>query len=452
MLQPKSKIAILGAGESGTGCALLAKHLGYKVFLSDFGSIKPQYKKELEEAQIPFEENGHNTEKILSYDLVIKSPGIPEKAPIIKTLREKGTPIWSEMEFAARYTQKMIVAITGTNGKTTTTSLAAYVFKKDGKRVALGGNIGHSFARLVITDTLWDVYVLEVSSFQLDDCYTFKPQIAIITNITPDHLERYEYSVEKYAASKFKIAQSQDSNDYLIYGADSELLMQYMPANLKGQKVPFSLEEAKVNGFSNCSFLSQNQEIIIKINNQEDMQIKDLSLEGKHNTYNSMAAAMAGRLAEIRKDSTREALTSFEGIEHRLESVATVGGIEFINDSKATNVNSTWYALESVKRPLVWIVGGVDKGNDYSQLHDLVKDHVKAIVCLGKDNTKIIDEFTGMVNLIAETQSMEQAVKMAYSLSKKGDVVMLSPACASFDLFDNYEDRGNQFKHWVRQL
>ena len=356
------------------------------------------------------------------------------------------------MEFAARYTQKLIVAITGTNGKTTTTSLAAYVFEKGGKRVALGGNIGHSFARLVITDTLWDVYVLEVSSFQLDDCYTFKPHIAIITNITPDHLERYEYSVEKYAASKFKIAQSQDSNDYLIYGADSELLMQYMPANLLGQKVPFSLEEATVNGFSNSAFLSQNQEIIIKINNQEDMQIKDLSLEGKHNTYNSMAAAMAGRLAEIRKDSTREALTSFEGIEHRLESVATVGGIEFINDSKATNVNSTWYALESVKRPLVWIVGGVDKGNDYSQLYDLVKDHVKAIVCLGKDNTKIIDEFTGMVNLIAETQSMEQAVKMAYSLSKKGDVVMLSPACASFDLFDNYEDRGNQFKHWVRQL
>lgn len=452
MENKKLHITILGAGESGTGCALLGKHLGHEVFLSDYSSIQEKYKAELDQAQIAFEEGGHDTERILASDLIIKSPGVPEKAPIVQAIRAKGITLWSEMEFASRYTQKKIIAITGTNGKTTTTSLTAHIFQKGGMRVALGGNIGYSFARLVISDQEWDVYVLEVSSFQLDDCHTFKPFISVITNITPDHLERYEYKLENYVASKFKIAQSQGPEDYLIYGAESELLVQNMPKSIRAQLVPYALDEDLVAGFENCAYQNENQEIIIQIKNQKDMFIKDLALEGKHNAANSMAAAMASRLAEIRKESTREALSSFEGIEHRLESVVSIGGIEFINDSKATNVNSTWYALESVKRPLVWIVGGVDKGNDYSQLFELVKDHVKAIVCLGKDNSKIIDEFTGLVDIIAETQSMEQAVKMSYSLAKKGDVVMLSPACASFDLFQNYEDRGNQFKYWVRQL
>lgn len=444
-----SKIAIIGAGESGTGAALLGCHLGMDVYLSDGGKVSPKFAVKLQRNGIPFDECGHDLRRICSSDIVIKSPGVPDTAPVVKKAKEAGIKVISEIEFASFYTQKPIIAITGTNGKTTTTSLTGHIFLKGGIKTGIGGNIGKSFAELVMEDHMYEAYVLEVSSFQLDGCYTFAPDTAILTNITPDHLDRYEYNFEKYIAAKFRIAQAQRSDQAFVYCADDPVTMQYMDSfPINARKIPFSAKMEPEEG----AFLIHENEFIVKINTMESMIIKEFKLKGTHNAYNSMAAAIAARLHEIRQEKIKEAFADFEGVEHRLEPAGMVGGIEFINDSKATNVNSVIYALGSIKRPIVWIAGGVDKGNDYSELHDLVKDRVKAIVCLGKDNSKILDEFTGIVNVIADTHSMEQAVKTAYSLAAKGDVVLLSPACASFDLFDNYEDRGNQFKYWVRQL
>ncbi|MFN3952623.1 MAG: UDP-N-acetylmuramoyl-L-alanine--D-glutamate ligase [Thermaurantimonas sp.] len=444
-----NRIAVIGAGESGTGAALLARHLGMEVYLSDAGTVLEKFARKLKSAGIDFEEGGHNLEQIRSADLVIKSPGIPEKSPVVQQARKAGLKVISEIEFASLHTSKPIIAITGTNGKTTTTSLIGHIFLKAGIKTGIGGNIGRSFAELVIDDHQYDVYVLEVSSFQLDGCFTFAPDIAILTNITPDHLDRYDHVFENYIASKFRICQAQRPDQVFIYCADDPVTVQYLSKfPTKARKIPFSaLYDPGVG-----AYLVNPNEIIIKTNIMDSMVIKDFKLKGTHNAYNSMAAAIAARIHEIRQEKIKEAFSDFEGVEHRLENAGIVGGIEFINDSKATNVNSVFYALGSIKRPIVWIAGGVDKGNDYSVLHSLVKERVKAIVCLGKDNSKILDEFTGMVNVIADTHSMEQAVKTAYSLASKGDVVLLSPACASFDLFDNYEDRGNQFKYWVRQL
>lgn len=442
-------VAIIGAGESGTGAALLACHLGMNVYLSDSGRIADKYKEKLRLFGIGFEEGQHQLEKILNSDLVIKSPGVPDKAPVVVKAMEAGKKVVSEIEFASWFTSKPIVAITGTNGKTTTTALTGHIFTKAGIRTGIGGNIGRSFAELVLHDASYEAYVLEVSSFQLDGCYSFAPDIAILTNITPDHLDRYDYKFENYIASKFRIAQSQSPEQVFVYCADDEVTVKNISKfSIKSRKIPFSAVYEPEEG----AFLLSENEFIVKINTMDTMIIKDFKLKGTHNAYNSMAAAIAARIHEIRQEKIKEAFSDFKGVEHRLESVATIGGIEFINDSKATNVNSVIYAISSIKRPIVWIAGGVDKGNDYSALHDLVKKYVKAIVCLGKDNSKLLDEFTGMVDVIADTHSMEQAVKTAYSLAAKGDAVLLSPACASFDLFENYEDRGNQFKFWVRQL
>ena len=444
-----NRIAVIGAGESGTGSALLGKHLGMEVYLSDARSVSDPYARKLKSAGIDFDQGGHDLDRIQSADLVIKSPGVPEKSPVIQRARKAGLKVISEIEFACLHTSKPIIAITGTNGKTTTTLLTGHIFLKGGIKTGIGGNIGRSFAELVIHDHLYDVYVLEVSSFQLDGCYTFAPDVAILTNITPDHLDRYDYVFENYIASKFRICQAQRPDQVFVYCADDPVTVRYLPKfPTKARKIPFSALHDPGEG----AYLVNENEFVIKINNMDSMVIKDFKLKGTHNAYNSMAAAIAARIHEIRQEKIKEAFSDFEGVEHRLENAGMVGGIEFINDSKATNVNSVFYALGSIKRPIVWIAGGVDKGNDYSVLHNLVKERVKAIVCLGKDNSKILDEFTGMVNVIADTHSMEQAVKTAYSLASKGDVVLLSPACASFDLFDNYEDRGNQFKYWVRQL
>lgn len=442
-------IAIIGAGESGTGAALLARHLGMTVYLSDAGRISDKYKEKLLQNGIACQEGTHQLEKILETDVVIKSPGVPDKSPVVQKALESGVSVISEIEFASWYTTKPIVAITGTNGKTTTTALTGHIFTTAGIRTGIGGNIGRSFAELVMHDEQYEAYVLEVSSFQLDGCYAFAPDIAILTNITPDHLDRYDYKFENYIASKFRIAQSQRPDQVFVYCADDEATVTNLPKfAIQSRKIAFSALKEPEEG----AYLLNENEFIVKINTMDTMIIKDFKLKGTHNAYNSMAAAIAARIHEIRQEKIKEAFSDFRGVEHRLESVATIGGIEFINDSKATNVNSVIYALSSIKRPIVWIAGGVDKGNDYSALHDLVKTYVKAIVCLGKDNSKLLDEFTGMVDVIADTHNMEQAVKTAYSLASKGDAVLLSPACASFDLFENYEDRGNQFKFWVRQL
>lgn len=445
-----NRIAVIGAGESGTGAALLGNHLGMQVYLSDAGKVSDKFSQKLKNSHIDFEEEGHNLDLILSSEIVIKSPGVSENSLVIQKVRKAGVDIISEIEFASYFTDKPIIAITGTNGKTTTTSLTGHIFSKAGIRTGIGGNIGKSFAELVINDHLYDVYVLEVSSFQLDGCYTFAPDVAILTNITPDHLDRYNYTFENYIASKFRICQVQRPDQVFVYCADDPVTVQYLHRfPTKARMMSFSAFREIEQG----AYLINENEFILKINNTMDsMIIKDFKLKGTHNAYNSMAAAIAARIHEIRQEKIKEAFSDFEGVEHRLENAGMVGGIEFINDSKATNVNSVFYALGSIKRPIIWIAGGVDKGNDYSVLHNLVKERVKAIVCLGKDNSKILDEFTGVVNVIADTHSMEQAVKTAYSLAGKGDVVLLSPACASFDLFDNYEDRGNQFKYWVRQL
>jgi len=447
-MNTNKKIVILGAAESGVGSAILAQKLGLEVFVSDSGKIADKYKKELTERNIDFEEGIHTEEKIISATEVVKSPGIPEKASIIKVLHSKNIPVISEIEFAGRHTDAFKICITGTNGKTTTTLLTYHILQKAGLNVGLAGNIGKSFAWQVAEDD-YDYYVLELSSFQLDGCYDFKADIAVLTNITPDHLDRYEYQLQNYINSKFRILQNQTAKDAFIYCADDPLTNEEISKkDLKMQCYPFSIY--KKEGMT--AFVENDQLTILTHNQFLTMSIHDLALTGKHNLNNSLAAGIVARILEIRKDVVRESFSDFENIEHRLEFVNSVHGIDFINDSKATNVNSTWYALESISNPVIWIAGGVDKGNDYSILTELVKSRVKAIICLGVDNKKIIDAFKDIVPVIIETNSAEEAVQAAYRLGKKGDNVLLSPACASFDLFENYEDRGRKFKAAVRTL
>ena len=440
-------IVILGAGESGVGAAILAKKMGWNVFVSDFGAIKEVYKKELNERGFEWEEGKHSEQRILQADLIIKSPGIPENVPLIKKLRENGAKIISEIEFGGYYSKAKTICITGSNGKTTTTMLTYHILQKANINVGLAGNVGTSFAKQ-IAENDFEWYVLELSSFQLDDMFEFKADIAILTNITPDHLDRYNYEMQNYVNSKFRILQNQTENDWFIYNYDDTIIQaEIAKRTINAKTAPFSLkEELKNGGFAN------EQQITININEKFTMSIHDLALKGKHNTQNSLASGIASRILEIRKEVVRESLEDFVNVEHRLEFVAKVHGIEFINDSKATNVNSTWFALESMDKPTVWIVGGVDKGNDYSDLLGLVKDKVKAVICLGVDNKKLIETFTGIVETIVEARSAMEAVAYGYRLAKDGETVLLSPACASFDLFDNYEDRGNQFKEAVRSL
>ncbi len=440
-------IAILGAGESGVGAAVLAKKQGWDVFVSDAGAIKDSFKKELNDLAVQWEELGHSEERILAAELVIKSPGIPEKAPLIKKLREQGVKIISEIEFAGYYNTAKTICITGSNGKTTTTMLTHHILKKAGIRVGLAGNVGASFAKQVAEEE-FDWYVVELSSFQLDDMHEFRADIAILTNITPDHLDRYNYEMQNYTNSKFRILQNQTEADWFIYNADDPIISKEVAQRkIVAQQATFSLTTPqKVGGYIN------KQQLTINIKDQFTMSIHDLALKGKHNSQNSLASGVAARILEIRKEIVRESLEDFVNVEHRLEFVAKVHGIEFINDSKATNVNSAWFALESMENPTVWIVGGVDKGNDYSELIDLVKEKVKAIICLGVDNKKLIETFTGVVDSIVEARSAMEAVAYGYRIAKKDETVLLSPACASFDLFENYEDRGNQFKEAVRAL
>ncbi len=443
-----NRIAILGGGESGVGAAILAQQKGFSVFLSDLGKIKEKYKSVLSGFNIDFEEGKHTSEKILDAGLVVKSPGIPEKAPLIVQLKTAGIPVVSEIEFAGRYTSAKKICITGSNGKTTTTLLLYHILRNSGLNVGLAGNVGKSFAWQVAEEN-FDYYVLEISSFQLDDMYDFKADVSVLMNITPDHLDRYNYNMQNYIDSKFRIIQNQTKNDYFIYCADDEVAQNEVnKRKIEPQVIPFGLSEPTENSAG-----VKNDKLIINIHqNQFIMSILDLALQGKHNTYNSMAAGIASMILEIRNEQLRESLSNFTGVEHRLERFLKVHGIEFVNDSKATNVNSTWYALESINKPIVWIAGGVDKGNDYSMLKGLAKEKVKAIVCLGKDNQKLHDAFKGVVKNIVDASSMDEAVKAAYYLARNGDTVLLSPACASFDLFENYEDRGIQFKQKVRNL
>ena len=442
------KIVVLGAGESGAGSAMLARKQGFTVFVSDNGQIKPKYKEILEKAGIRFEEGNHNVDEILTASEVIKSPGIHENSPVIMKLQEKGISVISEIEFAGRYTDATKICITGSNGKTTTTNLIWHMLNKAGKKVALTGNVGNSFA-MAVAEGGFDYYVIELSSFQLDGMFNFKADIAILLNITPDHLDRYDHNLQNYIDSKFRVTQNQTKSDFLIYWADDPIIKAELSKKEFGMRMlPFSTETKE-----NMTAYVENDELIIDYQHKTNlMTIHDLALKGRHNTYNSMAAAIAGKVLNIRKDVIRESLADFQGVEHRLEPVITVCGINFINDSKATNVNSTWYALECMETDIVWIAGGIDKGNDYSELFQLVKKKVKAVVCLGKDNKKIIDAFRDKVHTVVETSSMEEAVRTSYYLAANGDTVLLSPACASFDLFSNYEDRGRQFKNAVRNL
>jgi UDP-N-acetylmuramoylalanine--D-glutamate ligase len=442
------KLVILGAGESGIGTAILGKQKGYDVFVSDKGAIAKKYKEVLLNNEIEFEEEQHSEEIILNADVVMKSPGIPDKVPLVKQLKEKGIPVISEIEFASKFSKSVIVGITGSNGKTTTTMLVNHILKKAGLNVGMGGNIGKSFAQQVAEDN-FDIQVLELSSFQLDGIIDFAPHIAIITNITPDHLDRYEYEFENYINSKFRITENQTEDDFLIYDLDDEVITNWLQKNkVRATLLPFSLEKELEQGV----FINNNN-IQLKYKTEEIiMKTKTLAIKGKHNTKNAMAATMAAALLKVRKDTIRESLEDFEGAAHRLEHVLKINGVEYINDSKATNVNATYYALDSMQTPTVWIVGGVDKGNDYLDLMPLVREKVKAIVCLGLDNQKIVQTFYDVVDLIVETAGAEEAVKVAYKIAEKGDTVLLSPACASFDLFDNYEDRGDKFKQAVREL
>jgi UDP-N-acetylmuramoylalanine--D-glutamate ligase len=440
-------IAILGAGESGVGTAILALKMGWKVFVSDKGEIKQEFQDKLNQIGVEWEQGKHNEDLILSADLVVKSPGIPDKAPLIVALKAKGVKIISEIEFAGYYCKAKTICITGSNGKTTTTLWTHHILRKAGFNVGLAGNIGQSFAKQVAEND-FDFYVLEISSFQLDDMVDFRADIAILTNITPDHLDRYNYEMQNYVDSKFRILQNQTGDNWFIYNQDDPIITaEIAKRNLPMKLVPFSIkEEISFGGYAT------NEQIIININKQFNMSIHELALKGKHNTQNALAAGLASRILEIRKDVVRESLQDFTNVEHRLEFVAKVNGIEFINDSKATNVNSAWFALESMDKPVIWVVGGVDKGNDYSELTPLVKDKVKAIICLGIDNQKIIEAFQNVVETIVEAKSASEAVTLGYQLAKKDETVLLSPACASFDLFENYEDRGNQFKQAVRSL
>jgi UDP-N-acetylmuramoylalanine--D-glutamate ligase len=442
------RLVILGSGESGVGAAVLGLKEGFEVFVSDKGIIKDKYKAVLSNRGIQWEEGSHTEEKILNADLVIKSPGIPEKAELVVKLRAKGLPVISEIEFAGRYTGAKKICITGSNGKTTTTLLTYHIMQKAGLNVGLAGNVGKSFA-LQVAESDFDYYVIELSSFQLDGMFDFKAEVSVLLNITPDHLDRYNYEMQNYVDSKFRVIQNQGPDDVFIFCDDDPIIQSELKKRtITARCLPFSIEHEIAEGA--CL---RGKELLININpNPQSMSIEELALQGKHNIYNSMAASVASKLFDIRKESIRESLSDFHNVEHRLEHVGKVHGIDFINDSKATNVNSTWYALESMSQPVIWIVGGQDKGNDYSQLKELVKDKVKAIVCLGADNKKIIKAFKDVVEIIVETDSAMEAVKASYRLGKKGDVVLLSPACASFDLFENYEDRGRQFKTYVKSL
>ena len=438
------KIVVLGGGESGFGAAYLAKKKGLEVLLSDKGLIKDDYKKLLTDAGIEFEEGKHDDERILAADWIIKSPGIPKKAEIISKINRKGIRLSSEIEFASEFTDAKIIAITGSNGKTTTTSLIYHILKNDDLTVGLGGNIGKSFAKQV-ADENFDYYVLEVSSFQLDDIQNFRPYISLLLNLSQDHLDQYNYNYEEYALAKFRITENQENDNFFIYNKDDEMSMNLLEKlEIKAKMIPFSLKEKLKEG----GYLTEDK-MTIKLDGEFSMKIDELALVGNHNIANSLAASIAGKILKISNESIRNSLTTFQAVEHRLEQVAEINGVKFINDSKATNVNATYYALESMKQPTVWIVGGVDKGNDYTEIEALVKRKVKAIVCLGIDNQKILDFFKDKKELIYSTSSMEEAVKISKSLAKSGDTVLLSPCCASFDLFDNYEDRGTKFKKEV---
>ncbi|NDV43476.1 UDP-N-acetylmuramoyl-L-alanine--D-glutamate ligase [Flagellimonas sediminis] len=443
-----ARLVVLGGGESGVGTAILGLKKGFEVFVSDKGEIKDKYKKVLEHFGIEWESGQHTEAKILNADVVMKSPGIPDKVPLIKELVAKGIPVISEIEFASRYTDATIIGITGSNGKTTTTMMTYHLVKEGGLNAGMAGNIGDSYAKMVAEQD-FDHYVLEISSFQLDGIVDFKPHVAVITNITPDHLDRYEYKFENYIASKFRIAMNQDEKDYLIYDADDEVLVDWLRRHpVRSKLIPFSLKEKVEEG----AWL-ENDTIKIKLEHKTlEMNTDILALEGQHNVKNTMAASMAALLVKVRKETIRQSIQSFQGAPHRLEKVLKINHVEYINDSKATNVNATFYALDGIKKPIVWIVGGVDKGNDYSELMPLVREKVKGIICLGVDNSKIKDAFGNVIDLMIETFSMEEAVKVAYKMAERGDAVLLSPACASFDLFQNYEDRGNQFKNAVKNL
>jgi UDP-N-acetylmuramoylalanine--D-glutamate ligase len=442
------KIAVLGAGESGVGTSILAKQKKFKVFVSDKGTISKKYREVLLHNDIVFEEGKHTESKIFDADVVMKSPGIPDKVELIQKLLQKGIPVISEIEFASKFTDRTIIGITGSNGKTTTTLLTGHILKNAKLDVGVAGNVGDSFA-LQVAEKEHKIYVLELSSFQLDGIVDFAPHIAIITNISPDHLDRYDYKYENYISSKFRITMNQTEDDYLIYDADDEAISNWLENNrTRAKLLPFSLKKKVEQG----AYKEKNNIIIQTESNKFTMSITELALQGSHNVKNAMASGMAAQILNVRSETLRESLEDFDSVEHRLEPVLRINGVEYINDSKATNVNATFYALESMKSDTIWIVGGVDKGNDYTDLLPLVHEKVKAIICLGVDNSKIMEAFSNVVDFMIETQGAEEAVKVAYKLANKGDTVLLSPACASFDLFENYEDRGRQFKAAVRLL
>ena len=444
-----SKIVVLGAGESGVGAAILAKAKGFDVLVSDLSEIKPEYKKELDDNGVRWEEKGHSTDEILMADEVVKSPGIPDKAPLVAELRAKGVPVISEIEFAGRYTDSKMICITGSNGKTTTTMLTYHTLKKAGLDVGLAGNVGFSLARQVAVDP-HDYYVIELSSFQLDGMYDFKADIAVLLNITPDHLDRYDYKFQNYVDSKFRIVQNMTEADCFIYWNDDPVIQAELAKrdDIKASKCPFALEKAE-----GLAAYVENEVLKFEIKDKKiDMELSKLSLKGQHNVYNSMASGLSAAVLNLTKETIRESLCDFQGVEHRLEAVARVRNVLFVNDSKATNVNSCWYALQCMNTPVVLILGGKDKGNDYSEIEELVKQKVRAIVCLGVDNSKLHDFFDGKVQNIADASSMKEAVEKSFQFAEKGDTVLLSPCCASFDLFQSYEDRGRQFKEQVRNL
>lgn len=442
------KIVVLGGGESGFGAAYLAKKKGFEVFLSDKGQIRDNYKNLLIENNIDFEEGSHDEERILAADWVVKSPGIPKKAEMIQKIQEKNIRISSEIEFASEFTNAKIIAITGSNGKTTTTSLIYHILKNDGLNVGLGGNIGKSFAKQV-ADENYDYYVLEVSSFQLDDIQNFRPYISLLLNLSPDHLDQYNYNYEEYAFAKFRIVENQENDNYFIYNRDDEMSLNILQKlEVKAQKFPFSLKEKLKEG----GYAADQKIHVHTADSSFSMETEEINIKGSHNVANSLAASIASKLLNISNESIRNSLTTFQAVEHRLEFVTEINGVQYINDSKATNVNAAYYALESMTRPTIWIVGGKDKGNDYSEVEELVNKKVKAIVCMGLDNQKIIDFFKDKKELIYDTSSIEECVQVCESIANNGDTVLLSPCCASFDLFNSYEDRGEQFKKQVLNL
>ncbi|WP_422859130.1 UDP-N-acetylmuramoyl-L-alanine--D-glutamate ligase [Flagellimonas sp. S174] len=442
------RLVVLGGGESGVGTAILGKKEGYQVFVSDKGEIQPKYKEVLEHFEIEWESGKHSDEKILQADVVMKSPGIPDKVPLVQQILAQGIPVISEMEFASKFSNATVIGITGSNGKTTTTMLTHHLLKNGGLNAGLAGNIGDSYAKMVAEQD-FDMYALEISSFQLDGIQDFRPHIAVLTNITPDHLDRYDNQFENYIASKFRIIMNQTEDDFFIYDADDPVIRDGLKKfPIQSKLVPFSLKEKLETG----AWLEDN---IIKMTIEHktlEMSTDILALEGQHNVKNTMAASLAALLVNVRKETIRQSIETFQGVSHRLEKVLKINHVEYINDSKATNVNATYYALDGIKKPIVWIVGGVDKGNDYSELMPLVREKVKAIVCLGADNSRIKEAFGNVIELMVETYSMQEAVKVAYKIAERGDNVLLSPACASFDLFENYEDRGNQFKREIKRL